>query len=114
VGDDYALFPQGDLDIAAVPQLERQVRDVIERYRPGTLVVDLSGVPFLDCAGIGFLVRAQKRMLSAGGRLEVANPGDLARRVLALTGADTLLGVGGRVAPAAVAVERKAVDNICT
>jgi len=109
VGGDYALFPQGDLDIAAVPQLEREVRDVIERYRPRTLVVDLSGVSFLDCSGVGLLVRAHKRLCACGGRLEVTNPGDLPRRVLALTGADNLLAV----VPAAVAAEPKVVNNIC-
>ena len=114
MGGDYALFPQGDLDLAAVPELERQVRDVIERYRPRRLVMDLSGVPFLDCSGIALLVRAHKRLRACGGRLEVTNLGELPRKVLALTGADSLLSVGVEVVPAAVAAEANVSNNICT
>jgi len=93
VGGEYLLSPAGDLDLAAVPRLEREMRDAIDRYRPETLIVDLSKVSFMDCSGIGILVRAQRGQRARGGRLVVKNPGELVRRVLVITGMAAALGV---------------------
>ena len=103
MGDEYALFPQGDLDIAAVGRLEREWQEVIDCHRPLTLLVDLSDVSFLDCSGVGLLMRAHERQRAHGGRVEIRNPQALPRKVLEITGVDAVLGAAprpGRGSPA--------------
>ena len=93
MSSEYAVFPRGDLDLAAVSTLEREWWEVIDRYHPQALVIDLSDVSFLDCSGIGVLMRAYTRQRAHGGRLEVRSARGLPRRVLAIAGVDVLLGV---------------------
>lgn len=90
---EYTVYPDGDLDIAAVRALEREWWGIIDRCHPGLLVVDLSNVTFLDCSGVGLLVCALKRQRAHGGRLEVRGPRGVARRVLAIAGVEGLLGL---------------------
>jgi anti-anti-sigma factor len=50
------------------------------------LVVDLSGVTFIDCAGLAALLSARREVREHGGDLRIAGPSALARRLLGLTG----------------------------
>jgi anti-sigma B factor antagonist len=50
------------------------------------VVVDLGGLEFLDCCGLGVLIRVQAQARQADGDLLLAAPGQQVRRILALTG----------------------------
>lgn len=50
------------------------------------VVIDLSGLGFIDCSALGALSRARAQARRAGGDLLVAAPGALVRRVIALAG----------------------------
>lgn len=50
------------------------------------LIVDLTGLKFIDCAGIRALAAAARRARQAGGGLVLAAPPPLVLRVLDLTG----------------------------
>lgn len=51
-----AILPQGEIDIATAPQLAQRLSELQET---GTAVIlDLSGVSFMDSSGIGTLLRA--------------------------------------------------------
>jgi anti-anti-sigma regulatory factor len=65
----------GEVDLATTPVL----RDV-----------DLAGVTFLDCTGLGALVAVRNAAIRAGGQMRVSHPQPIVRRVLKVTG---LLGV---------------------
>ena len=56
------------------------------------LVVDLSGVTFIDSTGLGVLVEARSRLANRSGFLVVA-PGMEARRALEISGLDRHFGV---------------------
>jgi anti-anti-sigma factor len=45
----------------------------------------------LGAAGLGVFLRADDQLRAAGGRLILHRPGRLARRILAITGLDTVL-----------------------
>jgi anti-sigma B factor antagonist len=63
----------GDLDLVSVPDLERLLGDLVTR---GTdrLVVDLTDVSFCDVAGLNTLLRADRELRAAGGRLVLVRP----------------------------------------
>jgi anti-sigma B factor antagonist len=56
----------GELDIASADLLDSTLRTLAQRSH-GRVVIDLSGVQFMDSAGLRALVRARERM-DAGGR----------------------------------------------
>lgn len=80
----------GEVDLATTPALRERLLRMLRDHRPDLLDVDLAGVTFLDCTGIGALVAVHNAALHAGGQLQVSHPQPIVRRVLEVTG---LLGV---------------------
>lgn len=75
----------GELDLASVPILEACLQNLLAtggRY----VRVDLSGLSFVDCAGLGGLVDAHHAFLQARGTLIVTGTGAHVRRVMGLAG----------------------------
>ncbi|GAA3523626.1 STAS domain-containing protein [Amycolatopsis ultiminotia] len=84
-GDTMVVAPVGEVDSATTPALEEALRAVRE-----PVLVDLSSVEFLSCAGIRALLVAYERMPSLTVFLGSA-PG--VRRCVELSGAADLLPV---------------------
>jgi anti-sigma B factor antagonist len=80
----------GEIDILSAPQLREQLLGSIRRHG-ARLDLDLSGVTFIDCAGINVLMAARRRAQLEGGWLRVLRASPRARRVIALTGLDPVL-----------------------
>lgn len=75
---------------------EHRLRCVIERLlRQGArhVVLDLSGVRYMDAAGLGALAASARRIQRRGGRLVVASPSSRVRRSLEIVRLNTLLPV---------------------
>jgi anti-anti-sigma factor len=73
----------GDLDVATVPELRRQLAPRPSASLPD-LAVDLREVEFMDCAVMGAMVAARNEVARAGGCVRLAGPGSKARRLLSL------------------------------
>ena len=77
----------GELDLATAPSLEDAVLG-IEHAKPGLLVIDLTGVSFIDSTGLSVLLTASNRARAQGRRLVVVRPPLPALRVFTLTRVD--------------------------
>ena len=66
----------------------------------GTLVLDTSGLLFMDSAILHVILVAARTMRAGGGLLPLAAPRESVRRILSLTGADQLIPVYDSVAEA--------------
>ncbi|MBI4590838.1 MAG: STAS domain-containing protein, partial [Candidatus Rokubacteria bacterium] len=64
------VIPEGELDMAAAPEIEQTLKGLIDEGKT-KLVVDLGGVSYLDSSALGELVRAMKRARQAGGDLRL-------------------------------------------
>jgi anti-anti-sigma factor len=84
------LFVWGEVDCATAPRLARTLADMTERGQLN-LVVDLSGVYFMDSTGLAVLAVAHKRLQHAGGGLVLAGPTSTVRRSLQITGLDKMM-----------------------
>ncbi len=74
---------RGELDMSAAPGLT----EAIGKLEGGsTVVLDLSGVTFLDSSAIGALVGSGRELGENGGRLQIGPRSDVVRRVLEITG----------------------------
>jgi anti-anti-sigma factor len=76
----------GEVDLATAPELRERLLGVLHTHGPAVLDIDLAGVTFLDCTGIGALVAVYNAAVHAGCQLRVLHPQPIVRRVLEVTG----------------------------
>ncbi|QHC66912.1 anti-sigma factor antagonist [Rathayibacter sp. VKM Ac-2759] len=88
--DIVVVRPVGRLDLTSATEFEAVV---LRAITDGDLriVVDLSGVGFLDSSGLGALVACLKEARRAGGDIRLASPGEQPTMVLRLSNLDRLL-----------------------
>lgn len=88
-GDATVIHVRGEIDLATCERL----RDVLEPHLgpAQTIVLDLSGVEFMDSSCLKVLVQARGRLTSDGGSLVLRNPSDAARLVLTASQAEDLM-----------------------
>jgi len=78
----------GELDLYTAPNLRESVLEVADDGQR-QLIIDLSGVPFMDSSGLGVIVACLKRLREAGGDLAlVTRPDSPPTKLLSLTGLD--------------------------
>lgn len=75
----------GELDYFEVPALERALAEAVSAGDVGS-VVDLSGLTFIDCAGVRSLLTAQENASRGGHLLTFVHPAGIVQKVFALTG----------------------------
>ena len=75
----------GEIDIASGPKLREELLGVMRRHG-ARLALDLSGVTFMDCAGINALLAALRRARVKDGWVRVPRASRRARKVFMLTG----------------------------
>ena len=71
------------LDASMAENFKSEVKTIVDGGARH-LVVDFSGVQFMDSSGLGALVGSLK-YIGAGGVIEIANPCDAVQKVLRLT-----------------------------
>ena len=93
IGDDIALVSvSGELDL----YVERELREALAaagKLGRGTVVVDLSGVSFMDSTVCGILVGEATRRRREGGELVLVSSRNRASRVLEVAGIDRVIAV---------------------
>jgi len=70
----------GELDLSQVPVAEQTFRS-IERRKPETLVIDLSGLTFIDSSGLRLVLEADQRARLDGRRLVLIQGPETVHRV---------------------------------
>ena len=83
------LVVSGEIDIVTAPYLRDEIAAAIGEAE-STIVVDLSGVTFIDSSGLGVLIDARTAIDEAAVTLVLLNPTEACRRVLELTGTAVL------------------------
>jgi anti-sigma B factor antagonist len=83
-GGPLVITLRGELDAVDAADTEAALARVTAASP--RVVADLAGLEFLDCCGLGVLIRVRAQARQAGGDLLLAAPGPQVRRILALTG----------------------------
>jgi anti-sigma B factor antagonist len=87
---------RGELDAHDAPRLRELFTAAVTELEGATeprLVVDLTGVAFLDSTVLGTIVGAVRRAREVGGELRIVLPETAARRIFEITGLDEVLDV---------------------
>jgi anti-sigma B factor antagonist len=82
--DAVQLAPKGELDLATVEQLQRELDEVIDAGLP-RIVIDLRGVEFLDSTALHALIAAHTRAQQDGWTLEIIPATPAVQRLFELT-----------------------------
>jgi len=93
----------GEVDVYSAPTLRDRLADLIESGDP-TVIVDLSGVGFLDSTGLGTLVASLKLAEQRGGQLPLVCADDRILRLFRITGLDSVFTIRASVESAAEAL----------
>ena len=89
-GRRSVLLLQGELDLCTRERLRRAISSAL-KHLPHILVVDLSGLDFIDCSGLSVLVWAHKRLAEQDRQLLITGSKPIVRRVICLAGVETYL-----------------------
>ena len=100
-GESVVVKLAGELDLYNAEELRSALHDAAAR-EPARLVIDLSGVEFIDSTALGVLVEARRRLVNRRAFL-LAGAGRDVRRTLEVSGLDRHFGVYDSVDAALVA-----------
>ena len=107
--DAYVICrPIGELDAFTVSQFRSALAELAGNPR---LLIDMSGVPFVDSAGLGALIGGIRRARELGGDVAVVCNRPTLTRLLRTTGFDRIVTVAETVADAAAALEASSVPE---
>lgn len=82
VGGIHVVLLKGDLDMATAVGLAEWLIEI----SGSTVVVDLSGLTFMDSSGITAMVMARNEMQDKGDNLVLTRPNPIVRRTLEVVG----------------------------
>lgn len=98
-GQWEVLTVTGEIDMATAPRFRQRLLVVISAGAQN-VVIDLSGVDFIDSTGLGVLMGAAKRVRTAGGDIRLVMTGSRFADLIEITRLDRVLDVFDSVSAA--------------
>ena len=89
-GEIHTVRLAGELDLATAVDVERELERV-EATDAASIVLDLSGLTFMDSTGVRLVVNAHTRSAAGGRRLALLRGQTAVQRVMELSGVNGLL-----------------------
>lgn len=93
---------RGEADFCSAPTLHQHLSAVPTTQAP-TIVLDVSNLTFLDCAGLRVLLAARRRATMHGTSLVLAAPRPIVARLFHITGLDQHFSIFPTVTKAVIA-----------
>ena len=113
-GEPYTLVEiAGEADVTNTDELRRMLDEEVSQ-QPRTLIIDLSGLRFMDSSALHALLRVNRSLDRQGGVLALVSPQPAVAKILRLTTADRLIPVFGSVAEAASRLNLPTCGNSAT
>ena len=91
VDRNLLLELSGEIDHHGARNAMRELELAVDAALPKKLVLDMTGVTFMDSSGIALILRAQQRMRLLDGSLLVCHVPEQAKRVLDAAGIGRLV-----------------------
>lgn len=81
----------GEIDHHSAVEMRTGIDGEIFECRPEKLILDLSGVDFMDSSGLGLILGRFATVQKVGGELVVLNPNEGVMKILKLAGAERII-----------------------
>jgi len=95
----------GELDLADAPAVASRLIAAVAAGGP-SIIVNLAGLEFMDCCGLGVLIRVLKWTREGGGELYLTTPQQCVRTVLSAAGLIGVFSIYPSVEQAVIAARR--------
>jgi len=83
---------QGEIDVYTAPQLKQQILEMLDQGVTH-MIVNLTGVEYLDSTALGVLIGGLKRLRERDGKLDIICPNSRIRRIFEITGLDKIFDI---------------------
>ena len=84
-GDSAVVALSGELDVAGASLIERELARIVADHGATDLVLDLSGLEFMDSTGLRMVVLADERTRAEGRKLTLVRGRPDVQRVFEIT-----------------------------
>jgi anti-sigma B factor antagonist len=91
--DATVIVLDGEIDIATENDFRDTVIAALEKHPGGRVVLDCTGLAFIDSSGLRVLVQSYKTAQEHGCRLLIAAPSERVAKILRVTALDTRIPV---------------------
>ena len=107
--DDRAtiLAVEGEIHVSTAPEFSAMLSATVDGGRT-SLVLDLTGVMFIDSTGLSVLLNALRQVTHAGGQMAVVCSNPTVLRLFEITRLDTTFDIHAELEPALAAVQAAA------
>jgi anti-sigma B factor antagonist len=92
-GDQTIVAVAGEIDLYTAPRLHSELAAAVTGQAPARVVVDMAAVDFCDSTGMNVLLAALRRARERGGDLVLAGPRPAVRKILQVTGLESVFTV---------------------
>ncbi len=96
-GSDVVLAPRGDIDLSRSPDLRSSLRRIQDSRAPKRLIVDLSGVSYMDSSGVATLVEALQTARKRNSQVILCGLEPRVRSIFEIARLDTVFTITGSV-----------------
>ncbi len=89
--DKMIIYLSGEIDHHSARSIREGVDKLLVSHMPKTLVLDLSGVDFMDSSGLGLVLGRYKKICELGGKMYLTGADDRTKRILKMAGVDKII-----------------------
>jgi anti-anti-sigma factor len=92
-GDAVVASLKGEIDLHKSPELRGVIFDLLHKHNPRKLILDLSGVPYMDSSAIAVLVEALKKLRKNSGKVFLTGLQPRVKGLLEIARLDTVFSI---------------------
>ena len=89
--DKLIVSLDGEIDHHSAAEIREWLDKMIAVSRPKVMVLELSGIDFMDSSGLGLVLGRYRRLNEMGSQMVIKNPGARTEKILAMAGVDKLI-----------------------
>ncbi len=94
-GEVVTAYLSGEIDHHTAKDMREAVDNAVELNMPSLLVLDFSGVTFMDSSGIGLVMGRYRNLQKTGASLHITGAASNIYKVLKLAGIERLANLEG-------------------
>lgn len=89
-GEVLTAYLKGELDHHTAAEMRTEIDNAIELNMPELLVLDFSGISFMDSSGIGLVMGRYRNLVRRGAKLHISGASPQIYKVMKLAGLERL------------------------
>lgn len=89
----FTAFIKGEIDHHNAKSARRKIDREIETLRPREVILDLSGVNFMDSSGLGLILGRYNKATELGIAFSVSHPTPATMKILTLAGGERMINI---------------------